>query len=314
MQKIKLAVIILVAVLLVIGLSYLVVESLKPRLAGLYVDTTPKSYVYINDKEVGQTPYRGVHNPESVVVKLVPGSFEKKYLSYETKTKLTAGVETVVRYNFAESEAEAQGDIVTFERDQSESTSLLAVSIPDSAIIITDGRIRAFAPYKTTTITPGEHTLKFTLEGYEERLVKVKIHKGFKLTVFVKLAKAGLTTKKPEEVIPTPIVVNDGREKVEILSNPMGYLRVRIEPISTADEIGRVNPGEQYAYLETDPTSGWYKIEYVPETAAEPAKVGWISNQYARKVSAANPTPLVTKTATPSASTVSPTPNSVINP
>ncbi len=50
---------------------------------------------------------------------------------------------------------------------------------------------------------------------------------------------------------------------------------MRKEPSTSAQELAKVNPGEEYPLLEEK--SGWYKIEY------EIGKEGWISATYAQK-------------------------------
>jgi hypothetical protein len=36
---------------------------LKPKVAGIYVESTPISTVFIDGEEVGMTPYRGTRSP-----------------------------------------------------------------------------------------------------------------------------------------------------------------------------------------------------------------------------------------------------------
>jgi uncharacterized protein YgiM (DUF1202 family) len=59
------------------------------------------------------------------------------------------------------------------------------------------------------------------------------------------------------------------------LDTPTGFLRVRKEASTTAEEIGRVNPGEFFRLL--DEQNSWYKIEFQTD------KEGWVSGQYAQK-------------------------------
>lgn len=256
--------------------GYFIFKSMEPKIAGLYVDSVPSSRVWINGRSVGKTPFRNTTNPGEAIVKLIPDQYGKDLIPYETKVNLVAGVETVIRYDLGESEDLSAGDIVSFEKDERKQTGLVAVSIPDSAIIIIDGQQRAFAPYKTTSISAGEHQLKFSLQGYRDRTIKVNIHDGYKLTAIIKLAKIN----EVKIVNEYPVVTNapNPTNMVEILSTSLGYLRVRALASSLADEVGRVNPGERFPLIETDEKSGWYKIELYP------AKQGWISNQYARKI------------------------------
>ena len=65
---------------------------------------------------------------------------------------------------------------------------------------------------------------------------------------------------------------------IKILSTPNNFLRVRGKPSTTSEEIGRVNSGEKYLYVETDEQSGWFKIEY------EEGEQGWVSDEYAEMI------------------------------
>jgi uncharacterized protein YgiM (DUF1202 family) len=91
------------------------------------------------------------------------------------------------------------------------------------------------------------------------------------------------------------VIPKSESEFVEILSTPTGFLRVREEPSSLGKEIGQVEPGKNYVLVETDEKTGWFKIEYLPAQAGEDGKVGWISNQYAKKLNSSvlSPTPTV---------------------
>ena len=82
------------------------------------------------------------------------------------------------------------------------------------------------------------------------------------------------------------------------MDTPTGFLRVRSEPSSIAKEIGQVEPGNVYYFLEQDTVTGWLKIEY------EEGKEGWISSQYAKRVEETptpKPSPTPTLVATTSA-------------
>ncbi|TEU02499.1 SH3 domain-containing protein, partial [Candidatus Woesebacteria bacterium] len=108
--------------------------------------------------------------------------------------------------------------------------------------------------------------------GYSERALSIKTVEGFKLTVVVKLAPNG------EEILEEEEIEEPKQVEVEIISTPTGFLRVRNEPSTLGEEVGRVEPGERYPYLDEDEDTDWLKIEY------EEGKEGWVSGQYAKKV------------------------------
>lgn len=316
MKKLKILILVLLGIALLITLIFFLVGIFRPKGAGIVIETTPDSSVFIDGVQIGRTPHKETRKPGEVVIKLVPESFDKPLAPYETKVNLVSGVETVIDWEFGESTEAAGGEIVSFEKAGRDETSLSVVSIPDSAQVVIDGTIRAFAPYKTSNIAAGEHVLIVSAEGFLDRSIKVKTYTGYKLTALVKLVPS--EEEPREEAIGEVEGEEEEEEKVwvEILSTPTGFLRVRDEPSTLAEEIGRVKPGEKYLFIEQDEKTGWFKIEYPPAQAGEEAEeglsapAGWVSNTYAEKIEPSDaeamegeeitPTPTTTSTPTPS--------------
>lgn len=302
-RRLKIVILGLVIVSLVIVLVFFLVGVFKEETAGIHIQTLPDSSVFIDGVQQGRTPYKETIRPGEVVIKLVPESFEKPLAPYETKINLISGVETVISWEFGESDEEGGGEIVSFEKANRGETSLSVVTIPDSAQVVIDGTVKTFAPYKTSSIIPGEHILVVSAQGYLDRSVRVKTYEGFKLTAAVKLAPS---KEPPEEEEPSSTGLPAGEAEapegeeeekvwVEILSTPTGFLRVRAEPSTLGEEVARVEPGEKYLFIERDEKTGWFKIEY------EEGKEGWVSNTYAKKIEeeeGASPTPTTTSTPT----------------
>ena len=300
-RKIRIAGLVLVGVGLLIALTFFVIGYLKPKAAGIFVETTPAASVIINGEQVGRTPYKVTRKPGEIIVKLIPESFERPLAPYETKVTLVSGVETVVRRELGESDETSSGEIISFEKVGRDETSLAIVTIPDSAQIVIDETSKAFAPFKTSSINAGEHVLKISATGFVERTLRVKTHSGYKLTAIINLALSGKSQQ--EEV-----QVQEEEEKkleVQILSTPVGFLRVRSEPSTLGNEIGKVEPGKRYPLLAEDERTGWFKIGFEVESlrpGETPArKEGWISNQYSKKIEPGpSPTPTPTTKPTPS--------------
>ncbi|KKQ85566.1 MAG: PEGA domain protein [Candidatus Woesebacteria bacterium GW2011_GWB1_38_8] len=288
MKKIKILGLVLGGLILIIGLIFFAIGFLRPKVAGVYIETNPPSTVFIDGFQVGRTPYDETIKPKEVIIKLIPESFQIPLAPYEAKVNLLAGVKTVIKRDFGEAEEDSAGDIISFEKIGRNESGLAVVSVPDSARLIIDGRERAFTPHKTSSILPGTHTLTLSADGYMERIVEVKIHEGYKLTAIVKLAKGPEPTPTPT---PNQVEGSEAEGKaeepkveIEILSTDTGFLRVRKEPSTLGEEVGRVQPGEKYPLIEIDSKTGWYKIEFQPAQAGEEGKQGWISNQYAKKI------------------------------
>lgn len=286
-------IILAVVILAALGFGiYFLIKVLKPVSAGVVIETVPAASVFIDGQQVGRTPYREVYKPGEIVVKLIPESADTPLAPYETKVSLASRIETVIRREFGATDESSSGDIVSYERVGGRTIGLSVVSIPDGAQVSVDGTVRGFVPYKTSTITAGEHQVVVSSPGYIERSLTVKTVRGYKVTAVIKLAPSAEPEVKGEEDVKEEAV----QELVEILSTPTGFLRVRSGPSTANEEVAQVKPGERYPLLEEDAESGWFKIEY------EKDKEGWVSNQYAKKLSEeeAKATPTPTPKASPS--------------
>jgi len=273
MKKLRIGIILIVLGIIIVGAALFLLGFFKPGSAGLSVESVPAATVFIDGEQVGRTPYEATRKPGEIVIKLIPQSLDEVLVPFETKVTLTSGIQTVIKREFGDSEETSSGEILSFEKIGGDSSGLAIVSVPNAAQVFIDGASRGFAPYKTSSITPGEHKIVVSAPGYSERALSIKTVEGFKLTVVVKLAPNGEEILEEEEEIEEPKQV-----EVEILSTSTGFLRVRSEPSILGEEVGRVEPGEFYPYLDEDEDTDWLKIEY------EEGKEGWVSGQYAKKV------------------------------
>jgi len=292
MRRLKFALLIVALTAAVVLLIFYLVGYFKPKSAGILIETEPVSTVYFDGVQVGRTPFDTTRAQGEMTVKLIPDSFDKPLVPFESKINLVSGVKTIIRRNFGESNESSSGTIISFEKVGGEEVGISVISYPDAAQVKIDGQVRGFTPYKSSTFTPGDHTISLTLNGYAESTLDVKTYVGYKLT-----AEFNLVPDTNAKTEPTPLPESKEEEKpqVKILSTPTGFLRVRSEPSTLAKEVGQVEPGEIYEILEEDKETGWFKIEF------EKGEEGWISNQYASKIESvkATSTPTPTPKSTP---------------
>ena len=258
---------------------YILMGYLAPKPSGLIVDTTPDSNVYINGDLVGKTPYQNTFKSKSVDLRLVPLVSDQNLLPYETKVNLVSGIQTVVRREFGTTEGNSSGDVISFERTANGQAGISIVSTPGSAEVFLDSVTQGFAPYTVDSVKPGTHEVTVQAPGYVSRSMSVKAQAGYNLTVFAKLAVA--TNPQPSSTpSPTPQVSN--KTYVVISENlPNGFLRMRTQAGTAGEEIAQLKSGDKYLYLDTDPGTGWYKIQYQDPAPGLPnGIVGWVSNQY----------------------------------
>ncbi len=285
MGRIKVVVGVLLAVGAIIAIIFFIMGVIGPKNAGILIESDPSSTVFINNEQVGKTPYEATRDAGEVVIKLVPESFDKPLPPFETKVVLMSGAKTIIQRSFGESEDSTSSVIVSFEKDSENASSISIVSAPDNCEVKIDGNVVGFTPYKVVNTSVGEHVISVSANGYEEKNLKVNVFEGYKLTAVFNLKKGG-------EIIPeqTPMLEQEKEQEeetiqeVEILDTSVGFLRVRKEPSTLAEEVAQVKPGEKYKLLDTDDKTGWFKIEYEGKSDNSEAKVGWVTNQYAKKV------------------------------
>lgn len=246
----------------------------KPKAAGIFIDSTPVSDVFINGVSVGSTPFEEIREPGEITIKLVPQDLG--LVDFETKVNLVSSVRTVIKREFGQDEDKSSGEIASFEKIGGKEASVSIVSIPDAAQISINGQVRGFAPYKINSITPGEHNLNISSLGYLDRDLTIKAYQGYKLTVVVKLAQGTVQPDSDIAIKTDDLVIKT--DKVKILETPNNFLRVRKDPSMDSQEIARVTSGSTYPLIEEDSDTGWFKIEY------QEGGEGWVSNEYSEKV------------------------------
>lgn len=285
-KKIKIAVFIFITIIAIVGITFFLIGLLKPKFAGILIDSDPISTVYIDGQKVGHTPYKATRKPGEIVIRIIPDIYQTAPAPYDTKIDLNAGVEAVVRRQFGPTDDTSAGEVISFEKTSANETSLAVVTIPDSVQLTVDNLQKYSTPQKLSGVSPGKHSFILSLDGYQDKKLDVNLYQGYKLTAIVKLAKKKIETASMPS--PTPQPNSEPVELVEISQTQTGFLRVRSEPSTLGNEVGRVVPGRKYKLVEVDQDTGWYKIEYDEDSD------GWISNQFARKVatsSASQPKP-----------------------
>jgi len=294
----------IIATLLILIISGLIVKNLffKPSDAGLKVDATPAGVVYLDGKEVGRTPYESEKlSSGEKTVKIVPEQTFGNLSAWEIKVKLVSGALAVVKKDFAQDESQSSSYIITMESIADKKTSsLLIVSIPDSAVVKIDNESKGFTPVSLDKLSQGDKAITLSAPGFIEKAINAKLYNGFKTILNVKLSQSvneettGEITPTPSLAVtttPTPKITGKitptptgkvtptipAKPYVEIKPTETGWLRVRAEASSkTGQVIGKVYPGKKYSLL--DETTDWYKISFGTD------KEGWISAAYATKV------------------------------
>lgn len=282
-------VLILVLIGLVIKMKFL--DRQGP--GALQIDTTPKALVFLDGSQMGATPFfNDKIEPGEHVVRLVAEGSGEDSASWEGKVNLASGIKVVINRNLTADRSEASGEVLTLEKIDSRDKALLAVvSMPGQAVVKIDGEPKDFTPALFEDLTPGNYQVVISSPGYQEKTIAAKTIAGYKLVIDVQLVKemegieeATESAELEENLTPTPTVKAKTSPVLEleapyikIKDTPTGWLRVRSKPSTASEEVGRVNPGETYPYLDEE-ENGWFKIEY------ETDKEGWVAGTYVKLV------------------------------
>lgn len=286
------------AILLSFVLSGCTLPFVTNKQAALQVSSSPKASVFIDGTHVGQTPFFDENlKSGDYSLKLVPEATADILPSWETIVKLTPQTLTVVNRLIGDSDTNSSGEILTLEPLSSKTKTILAIiSIPDSSVVKLDSQPKGFTPVSLDDVSSGEHTITISAAGFQEKTLKAKITAGHKLTISAQLARQQLlpsptpTPRTETSQITTPETVDqvasassttNKKPFVEVLANPLGFLRIRNSPSTSGVEIANAIPGQKLPYLDEE-DNGWYKVLY------QSGKSGWLargsSGQYAKLV------------------------------
>ncbi len=250
----------------------------------LYVTSNPKSKVYLDGKLIGETPLCKCDGDQTIpagsyTIKLIPTKGD--FRSFEERITISPSVLTVVDRTFGEG-AFSSGSIISLVKlNEKNLTELSVVTFPDKAILTLDNSQSPYgvSPLLLKDLTESDHELKIAKEGYVDKVLRIRTIKGYRLeaTVTLSVLPDVSSSSAFPEVTPTkaPIEEASPSAKITILQTPTGFLRVREDATVSSTEITRVNPGEEYEFL--DEKNGWYKIKL------NDSEQGWVSGQYAKK-------------------------------
>ncbi|HPT66029.1 MAG TPA: PEGA domain-containing protein [Candidatus Woesebacteria bacterium] len=256
--------------ILILASIFLSSCSLSPKKSGLEIMSFPIAKVYINNKEMGSTPYKNMN--------LKPGENEIKLVSqnkeWKRKVDLQNNINTVIDWQFGDDSSQDSGYILYLEKTGDKKASLLVNTNPDKSIINIDDEVKGTSPIKVSEINEGDRRLKVSFPGYKDVNVFMKAINGYQLVVDIKLA---IEKNNIEQIINSESEINSSNEikKIIVKETETGWLKVREASSSSSKEITRIKPGEQYTLLEEG--TDWYKIDLGND------KNGWISANYASK-------------------------------
>jgi uncharacterized protein YgiM (DUF1202 family) len=300
----------IVGILGILFVGFLLVRFLSnrgPKFGELRVDSQTPATIFLDNKNIGKTPYKDKVATGEYTLKLVSDSTASQLTPWQGKITVGQNLLTFVNANLSDTDLTTAVDVVWLEKITSKQSELSVTTTPDGATILVDDVSRGVTPLSVQDISPGDHSISVTNIGFLTRSIKIKTTAGYRVIANLKLALSGsgqnlvatetasesaslAQTTPTEKVTPTPTgkltptptaksgstTLDPEKPFVVIKDTPTGFLRVRVEPSTSASEAGRVNPGEKFGLKETK--NGWYQILF------DGKNLGWVSGQYVDKV------------------------------
>lgn len=235
----------------------------KKSAAGVRILSTPTGVkVYLNEMEVGKTPYESSELKDSTyLIKIAEGE-----ASWQGKITLHSGTLTVVNREISKDPSSSSGEVLTLEKGK----GVTIISNPDGAEVEIDSKFYGKTPL-LVDLEPGEHSFALSSANYLKRSIRASLPESFHLNLNVDLSLSeadldSIAAPKIQEIA-----------KVVVLATPTGFLRVREKATLSSKEVARVSPGDELVLLEEQ--TGWFKVRL--DNGGE----GFVSSDYAEKKS-----------------------------
>lgn len=293
-RKIVFFSLLIVIVLVIFGVIKLI-TSRTPKEGELRVESTPSVSVFLDNKRLGQTPYREKVQSGEYTLRLVPDSATSDIAPWQGKISVGPNLLTYVNAVLSDSELSSAVDILWLEKSIANKPELSVITNPDGASVVVDDATKGITPLTLQDLAVGDHSLTVTSPGFLTRTMKIKMTNGYKLIASLKLALSAAGSQESQASgsavapasstpAPTPTAkagstatssATPKKPYVTIKDTPTGFLRVRMSPSTGATEAAQVKPGEKYSLFDEE--SGWYEISY------DGTNKGWISGTYATK-------------------------------
>ncbi len=278
--KKALAILVLILILLGLGLigKFFIFDFQPQTFGALQVNSIPKAAVYLNGKDIGQTPVD--------LEKVKPGEYQLKLattasasgnFAWEAKIRIIPGTLTFISREIGSTDDMSSGQVLTLEKIPSSTQSeVMVVSSPDGATIAVDGLEKGKASMVIKQISAGSHVLVISLPGFNDQIIRANIIGGYRLNAIVKLSKSSpafeqIKARPTEEMVVATSSSEMAKPNVLIKDTPLGFLRVRKSPNVSAPELGKVLPGEKYPLVSQG--DNWVEIQLTTGK-------GWVAEDY----------------------------------
>lgn len=242
--------------------------------AGLRVESTEKTKVFLDDLEVGETPYQDetLASKEYLIKLEKVEATEEGKIAWQGYAKLNPGTLTVVNRELNDQKSAQSGEVITLEKGK----GVTVISTPMEAEVMVDGEVKGRTPFSLSDLSPGEHQFILSRDNFLKRSIRATLLEGFNLVLAVDLAISEVDLTK------LPVTPVTQTQQVIVKNTPTGFLNVRETASVNGKIVTTVKPGETLTLLEE--IANWNRIRTEGgEQSSSSNKEGWVSSIYTQK-------------------------------
>lgn len=276
-------------ILLILFILFLLIKGVFLNASNQYgvlkVISSPAASIFINNINIGKTPYEDKIKVGEYILKLIPEGEATQAASWQGKINIYKNTKTYVNQELGISDYTSAGEIFsTFpikERSYKKNTGIIEIETePVGAIVYLDNEEKGTSPLILENVPIGSHEVSIYLPGFFRRTQKINIDEGYQVKGRFKLAidqTSEFYKKQPsQENDEATESAKTKKSYLIVKENELGFLRVREKPTIYSSEAARLKPGDKFEVLDKD--KEWYKIEY------EKDKTGWVSSLYVETI------------------------------
>lgn len=217
MHWLKFSLLTISAIAVIVLVRQVVLPLLRGNSSVLQVETPGvKAKVYLDDKEIGETPFLGKKLPlgeHKLVLESEIKNLSSKKVAFSKTIILVSATLTFVNYNFGPEEIFSSGDI----RSKRTGEGILVITHPLKAKVYLNGHEVGTGPLHLSS-SSGIHKILVSKEGYFSRELDIDVERGKRTVVEVFLAVNPL--EKPKKIQEGKITLYDlSTEKVKLASS-----------------------------------------------------------------------------------------------
>ncbi len=274
-----------------VGVKFFILDASNTT-GQIKINATPAAMVFIDDQDLGRTPFEQKLEAGEHMVKLIPLGASSASASFSHRIRIEKNTLSYMNVELGASDVATASDILGVSRMTSKASDrstgeIMVETDPPGGIVSLDNEEKGTASLVLASVARGNHEVSVYLPTFFPRTQKVHVEPGYRVQVFFKLAidkNQDEKRKQLQKKVQGEATKKEDDKKIVVIGQTgTGWLRVREEGSLSGVEVGKVDSGREFEVQEEK--SGWYKIEY------EKGKMGWVSGEFATLKSNITPTP-----------------------